>query len=128
VTRRALLLVLVSLATAGCGRGGDLAPVPPGLEAKVESARASVTGNADGIPRPWFAFVAARCRADGGIAIIFAEQGFGADGDFAYAMQGGGAIFDGWGGGIGIDDPAVDEELVRFFDEVPEVPCPNAFP
>jgi ABC-type glycerol-3-phosphate transport system substrate-binding protein len=116
VTRRALLLVLVSLATAGCGRGGDLAPVPPGLEAKV------------GIPRPWFAFVAARCRADGGIAIIFAEQGFGADGDFAYAMQGGGAIFDGWGGGIGIDDPAVDEELVRFFDEVPEVPCPNVFP
>ena len=113
---------------AGCvGRGTDVAPVPRGLEAKVASARNSVSDNWEGLGRPWFAFVEARCRADGGLVIIFAEQGFGADGDFAYALQGGGAIADGWGGGLDVDDPDQDEEIVRFFDEEPEVPCPAAF-
>jgi hypothetical protein len=110
----------LAIVLAGCGIA-DLAPLRAGLEEKVESARDSVGDNADRLVRPWFAFVDVRCRADGGLVIIFAEQGFGADGDFAYAMQGGGAVS--WGGGIGIADPATDEEIVRFFSEGAEVPC-----
>lgn len=111
---------MLSLVFGACA-GGDLAPIPPGLEDKVASARDSVADNWDGFGRPWFAFVEARCRADRGLVVVFAERGLGADGDFAYAMQGGGAVA--WGGGIGIDDPRSDEEVVRFFSEAPEVAC-----
>jgi hypothetical protein len=123
--RRLLLVAVVPLlvlALAGCG-GGNLAPIPRGLEDRVESARDSVSDNWEGFGRPWFAFVEARCRADGGLVIVFAEQGFGADGAFAYAMAGGGAVPDSWSGGIGIDDPANDDELIHFFAEAAEVPC-----
>lgn len=122
-----LLASAISAALAACG-GGDLAKIPVGLEDEVESARASVSSNWEGFGRPWFAFAEARCRADGGLVIIFAEQGFGADEDFAYAIAGGGAARGplGWGGGIGIDDPATDAEIVHFFTEAPEVPCAAA--
>ena len=119
-----LLAPAIAIVLAACS-GGDLAPVPPGLEDEVESARDSVSDNWEGFGRPWFAFMEVRCRGDGGLVIIFAEQGFGADGDFAYAMAGGGAAPGAWGGGIGIEDPATDEEVVRFFTEAPEVPCPG---
>ena len=126
--RGVLAAILTVLVLAGCGsRGTDVAAIPPGLEAKVESARDSVSDNWDGFGKPWFAFVQVRCRADGGVVIVFAEQGFGADGDFAYALQGGRAIADGWGGGLDVDDPDQDEEIIRFFDEQAEVICPTAF-
>ena len=111
-----------SQSLAGCG-GGNLAPIPPGLEEEIESARDSVSDNWEGFGRPWFAFAEVRCRADGGLVVIFAEQGFGADGDFAYAMAGGRGVPGAWAGGIGIDDPATDEEILRFFAQAPEVPC-----
>jgi hypothetical protein len=113
--------LIAGLANAGCGGQPDLAPIPLGFEDRVESARDSVGDNAEGLVRPWFAFVDARCRADGGVVIIFREQGPFSDGQFAYAMQGGGAVA--WGGGIGIDDPATDDEIVRFFAAAPEVGC-----
>jgi hypothetical protein len=115
--------LLLGALAIGCGGGGAVAPIPRGLEDAVASARASVEGNWEGFPRPGFAFAGARCRLDGGLVIIFLEQGWGARGRFAYAMAGGGAVPGVWAGGTGIDDLATDEEIISFFTEVPEVPC-----
>jgi streptogramin lyase len=121
--RRLAALILLSVLATSCGGGEPMASIPPGLEPRVESARRSLEGHWEGLLRPSFTFLAARCRADGGVLVLFAQQGIGS-GDLAIAMQGPGWLADAWSGGFGTIDPQTDPDIVAFFAQVREVPCP----
>ena len=90
----------------------------------MASARRSLGFQWDATPAaPTFAFVAIRCRADGGLLVLFDQRGFAADG-LAMAMRGPGAGGDdAWAGGFAPVDPATDPEIEHFFGEAPEVAC-----
>jgi hypothetical protein len=118
-----IAIALAALAVAACS-SQFVAPVPPAYAERVESARQSLEENWDGPPRPTFAFVGLRCRADGGLLVTFAQLGARDDGSFAYAFQGPDSMFDSWGGGFGQTDLDDDPEIDFFFREVAEVPCP----
>lgn len=110
--------------TLGACSSQFVAPIPPAYAERVESARQSLELHWEGLPRPRFAYVGLRCRADGGLLVIFAQLGSREDGSFAYAMQGPNAMFDSWGGGFGQRDLDDDPEIDHFFSEAPEVACP----
>ena len=123
--RRARVLVAASLlvaATAACQGAGPT--VPAGFEGDVASARRSLELHWDSTPAaPSFVFEAVRCRADGGLLILFDQRGFAADGQ-AMAMRGPGVGGDdAWAGGFAPVDPATDPEIKHFFSEQPEIAC-----
>jgi len=123
---RAVLRVSIALALSLSGCGGSLAGIVPlGFEERIELARQSLVGNWDNGPiPPTFTFRQLRCRADGGLLVLFQQQGFGDDGT-AFAMQGGGALANAWAGGFAPIDPVNDREIVAFFREKPEAVCPG---
>lgn len=96
--------------------------VPAGFADEVDAARRSLEANWDGPPPMTFTFVSVRCRADGGLLVLFQQQGLGREG-LAVAMQGPGALPDAWAGGFAPVDPATDPEIVHFFSEASEVAC-----
>jgi hypothetical protein len=114
--------VIVALLVAACVPAAD-APIPPGYEAQVPSARASLVDNAEGLIAPRLAFVAARCFANGGLVLVFREAGSTDPRDVAFAMQGAGAIADAWSGGFGQE--GMEEEVAFNFGGIDEVPCPR---
>lgn len=118
---RALALV-GAIVVVAC-QGGDRS-IPAGFEADVASARRSLELHWDSTPAsPSFVFVAVRCRADGGLLVLFDQRGIAGDG-VAVAMRGPGTGGDGaWAGGFAPVDPATDAEIVHFFGESPEVAC-----
>ena len=116
--------LLATVLALGACSAGFVAPIPPAYAERIESARQSLEQHWDGIPRPTFAFVGLRCRADGGLLVIFAQLGGRDDGAFAYAMQGPDSMFDSWGGGFGQRDLEADPEIDHFFSTAPEVACP----
>jgi hypothetical protein len=123
--RRARVVVTAGLlvaATAACQGAGQTVPV--GFEADVASARRSLELHWDSTPAaPSFVFEAVRCRADGGLLVLFDQRGFAADG-LAMAMRGPGVSGDdAWAGGFAPVDPATDPEIAHFFGEAPEVAC-----
>ena len=69
-----------------------------------------------------FTFAGLRCRADGGLLVLFHQRGLGRNG-LAVAMQGPGALPEAWAGGFAPVDPATDPEVVHFFSESPEASC-----
>ena len=118
---RPVLAVLLAFALATCGRRSDLA-IPPAYATHVDFARESLTEEWEGPITPEFSFRELHCRKDGGLLVVFLEDGFGADG-FAFAMQGPKAEPDGWAGGFSVEDPRTDPEVRHFFEASPEVPC-----
>jgi len=90
----------------------------------VEAARRSLELHWDATPAsPSFAFVAIRCRTDGGLLVLFDQRSLTGDG-LAMAMRGPGVSGDNaWAGGFAPIDPATDPEIAHFFDEAPEVAC-----
>ena len=123
--RWVLRVALASTLAAVAACAGD-APIPAAYEAKVEGARASLEQNWDGLPQPIFRFLSIRCRADGGILVVFEERGGRHSGASAVAMQGPRAA-DGpgsWAGGFGLRDIDADSEIRAFFVESPEAACP----
>lgn len=114
--------VALGVAVAAC-QGGDRS-IPAGFEADVASARRSLELHWDSTPAsPAFVFVAVRCRADGGLLVLFDQRGLTGDG-LAVAMRGPGAGGDwAWAGGFAPVDPATDPEIAGFFGASPEVAC-----
>lgn len=122
----ALVLPLGVALLAGCGPYDDVAPVPPTQADRIESARASLQDHWEGALEPTFAFLAIRCRSDGGALVLFAQRGPFVQGDLAVAMQGGKLAADQWSGGYGSIDPRSDPDIVAFFAApFSEVPCPD---
>lgn len=118
-----MVVSLLAAAVVACGRRTDL-PVPAPYADEVELARQSLSEAWEGPIESTFSFRELLCRKDGGLVVVFLQDGFGADG-LAVAMQGPNAAPDGWAGGFGIDDAATDPEVQHFFEESPEVPCPS---
>jgi hypothetical protein len=119
---RATGAVALACVLQACADVAD-APIPPGYEAVVASARSSVLGNVEGLVRPSLALVRIRCFADGGLVIVFRQVGGPTPGEPAFAMAGSGAIAGFWAGGFG-DQDAMDEEIEFNFGHVAEVVCP----
>ena len=122
--RRAPLvaLIFVVAAAASCAGPADVR-IPVGFADEVAAARRSLESNWDGPMPASFSFFERRCRADGGLLLLFRQHGFGADG-LAVAMQGPGALPESWAGGFAPIDPATDPEIEHFFSEASEVACP----
>jgi hypothetical protein len=119
--RGAARLTALALATLVAGCGPAEAPIPPRFEATVAGARASLADNWDRPEPPSFAFNQIRCRADGGLLVVFDQYQLGNRQGYAIALQGPGAS--GWGGGYGVADVGSDPEVRGFFSEQPEVSC-----
>ena len=120
--------MVASLAASGCVFGADAVP-PDSVAPYVEGARASLTMHQEGLIPSRFWFRLARCRADGGMVVVFEEVGLGGSEGLAMAMGARGVVPrgqpDAWGGGgFGLIDPRTDPEIAHFFAEIPEVPCP----
>jgi hypothetical protein len=98
--------------------------VPSGLQDEVDSARRSLEVLWDGPPPVSFAYVGARCRADGGVLLTFEQRGVIGSEGLAIAMRGPAAAVDDWGGGFAPIDPRTDPEILAFFSLAPEVACP----
>lgn len=112
-------LAFAALAVVACAGGS---PVPAGYEAIIADASASLEEE-DDLPFTSYLFQRIRCRADGGRLVEFKRGGwFVADAGYAYALQGPGAVD--WGGGWGMPTLDDDPEIVYFFSESPEAPCP----
>lgn len=111
-----------TIALVGGCVGVDPGSVPAGFADEVEAARRSLETHWDGPPPMSFTFAALRCRADGGLLVLFHQQGLGRNG-LAFAMQGPGAFPASWAGGFAPVDPATHPEIVHFFAESPESPC-----
>lgn len=113
-----------AIGTAACAPGVD-APLPPGYEALVESARSSVLSNYESLIRPSLAVTSLRCFANGGVIVMFRQLDGPTPGEPAFAMGGGpGPTPDdySWSGGWG-DIDSIDEEIDFNFGAVPETPC-----
>lgn len=116
----AVFPALLAIVSACSGVSGV---VPPGLEDEVAAAGRSLESHWDNGPiAPTFTFVAVRCRADGGLLVLFNQRGLGSDG-LAMAMQGPDALPEHWSGGFAPVDPVNDPEIEHFFSDAPEVPC-----
>ena len=117
------MLLLTAFLAVGCAIAVNR-PVPDGYETSVESARSSLIFEWEGAVTPTFAFEAIRCRADGGLVILFDQVGMlGSDG-LAVAMSGRPDAGPGdWAGGFAAVDPEKDAEIAAFFAEDAEVPC-----
>jgi hypothetical protein len=109
--------------TASCA--GSLGVIPSGLQDEVESARRSLKENWERPVPVSFAFVAARCRADGGLLLTFEQRGVIGSEGLAIAMRGPTGAVDDWGGGFAPIDPRTDPEILAFFSLAPEVACPT---
>lgn len=120
--RTLAVITLVAALLAACSSPVGDADVPRGMGERVESARRSLRSNEDGPFRSTFAFRAARCRADGGLLLVF-EQASVAGRTSAFAMQGPAANAESWAGGLGVRDIDNEPEIVAFFADVPEVSC-----
>ena len=120
--RRAYPSVALSLVLAAACGGTSPSSALTGFEDEVAAARRSLESNWDGPMPASFTYADLRCRADGGLLVLFHQRGVGPDG-LAVAMQGPGALADAWAGGFAPVDPATDPEIAHFFSEAPEVSC-----
>ncbi len=108
----------------GCIATPD-AGIPPGYEALVERARASVLDNYEGLLRPTLVVTQVRCFADGGLVIMFRQVGGRSNGEPAFAMGGGEELAPdmyAWSGGYG-DMAGIEEEIEFNYGDVREVAC-----
>ena len=121
MSRPLVSALTVALILVACATAPD-AEMPADLIDEVESARTSLEQNEDGPIRSSFSFRALRCRADGGLLVVF-EQASILRRSLAYAMHGPDAGADNWAGGFRVDDLETDFEIRHFFSEAPEVPC-----
>jgi hypothetical protein len=122
---RVARVLAVAAALQACLPVAD-APVPPGYEALVDSARSNVIGNFEGLFRPSLAVTRIRCFADGGVVIMFRQVGGPTSGEPAFAMGGRQAVAPdayAWSGGYG-DMAAINDEIEFNFGGVPEIACP----
>ena len=116
----ALLIPVAAMSVAGCGAVTD-APVPASVAPFLESARAELLAQSDD-PLDAFAFRSARCRADGGLVLVFDRLRGGGRVGYGFTMSGAPAAEPtGWGGGFGRGELGDDPEVVAFLagDEVP---------
>ena len=120
---RSAVMLLAALVAAGCGPGPD-APAPARFGPFIEGARAAFDLQ-DGGPVPaTFRFVAARCRDDGGVVMVFEQSGGSRPGGLAVAMsRTPSADASSWAGGFAPIDPVTDPEVLAFFEGGREVPC-----
>jgi hypothetical protein len=116
---RRLGVLLIPMLLVACSFGTQNAAIPAGM-AEVESARRSLIQNEETPIRSSFSFRSARCRADGGLLLIFDVRHLYGHG-VALARQGPGAEH--WVGGWGVMDLESDPEIIHFFSEQPEVAC-----
>lgn len=100
------------------------AAAPAQIAPYVEDARANLRANIGklAIP-PYLRFVEARCRADGGVMLVFEQWAPPyLTVPYAYVLSGRWPVL-GWGaGGANQDDLANDPEVAPFFGSS-EVPC-----
>ena len=109
----------------GCLRPVD-APIPPGYDALVESARFSVLAHYDGLVRPALAVTEIRCFADGGVVILFRQVGGPTPGEPAFAMGGQAPVAPepyAWSGGYGSLDE-IEAEIAFNHGDDAVIPCP----
>jgi hypothetical protein len=121
---RAACVIGLAVGLVGCTYAPD-AGVPPGYEPLVESARASVLDNYEGLVRPHLAVTRVRCFADGGLVILFRQVGGRTPGEPAFAMGGGEQLAPdmyAWSGGYGATAD-IEEEIAFNYGNVPEVAC-----
>jgi hypothetical protein len=109
----------------GCLRPAD-APIPPGYEALVESARFGVLAHYEGLVRPALAVTEIRCFADGGVVILFRQVGGPTPGEPAFAMGGQAPVAPepyAWSGGYGrLDEIEAEIAFNHGGDDV--IRCP----
>lgn len=100
-------------------------PAPSSVAGYLGAARLSLEQHFDGPGRPNFSFRSARCRADGGVVLLFEQlRGDGAQG-IAFALSDRPSRDPGaWAGGFAPVDPAFDPEITAFFRDGMEVSCP----
>ena len=125
---RTATLLATCLSLIGCS-GGD-APIPPGYEALVESARSSVLGNYEALFKPGLAVTHVTCFVDGGVVILFRQIGGPTPGEPAFAMGGvAGPAPDlfSWSGGWGAMEE-INAEIEFNYGDVREVLCPPRAP
>lgn len=97
-------------------------PIPSRFAPYVDSARASIRSNIEGIRIVHLRLDSVRCRRDGAAAIIFEQREPPyLNTSYAYAISGTWPPV-GWDGGVGIHDAAADPELAYFLG-ADEVPC-----
>ena len=98
------------------------APAPARIASYVEAGRSDLRGNIDGLP-PHLRFVAARCRADGGVMLVFEQWAPPyLVVPYAYVMSGHWPPLQGWSGGANWHDLADDPEVAAFFGSS-EIAC-----
>jgi hypothetical protein len=118
--------LLAALLAAGCVGIAAPAPtdaaIPAAYRDAVESARQSLRVHEDWPGRSTFAVRAVRCRADGGLVVVFDQHGL--RGPHAIALRGPDAAPDSWAGALGIADLEHDPEIEHFFSQSPEASCP----
>lgn len=97
------------------------APAPARIAPYVDAGRDDLRANIDGLP-PHLRFVEARCRADGGVMLIYEQWAPPyLTVPYAYVMSGRWPP-QGWAGGANSHDLARDPEVAAFFGSS-EVPC-----
>ena len=120
-----LATAALSLVVAACGllsaEPGDAAHADY-LRPFIESGRNSLRAREDGLPRSTFSFHQARCRADGGLLVIFEQSRLGHR-TFAYVMGGPGKSEGSWAGGLQVPRLDGDPEIDHFFSISPEAEC-----
>lgn len=121
--RRSVAIALSMPLLLGCAAAVVDGEVAPGTAEAVELARHALIRNEEGLIRSRFGLRDVRCRADGGLLVVF-EQANLVRRSHAFAMQGPGADPENWAGGYGVDDVDTDSEVLYFFSESPEVACP----
>jgi hypothetical protein len=112
-----MALSLLSTALAACQ---PVTNMPVSLRDEIESASRALLVSSDGPPPRAYSFVNVRCRADAALLITF-EQTSGAPGMATAASTG--DERSPWELKYPDVDPAA--EAARFFEALPEVPCPS---
>lgn len=91
----------------------------------IDAARLSLEVHFEASDRPTFSFQSARCRADGGVVLLFKQRGRDSADGTAFALSGRPSSDPGaWAGGFAPVDPASDPEIMAFFRDGMEMACP----
>ena len=82
-------------------------PAPASVADYIDAARLSLEQHFEGSGRPIFSFQSARCRADGGVVLLFEQRGSDGANGTAFALSGRPSGDAGaWAGGFAPVDPA----------------------
>ncbi len=99
-------------------------PAPDRIAPYVDVGRDNLRGNIDdhALP-PHLRFIGARCRADGGVMLVYEQWAPPyLTVPYAFVMSGHWPPQEGWSGGVNWHDLADDPEVVAFFGSS-EIPC-----